>query len=286
MRYARVMPLLVLLLFGVLTAEAGEKPKLAVMDLKADVKMEKGTVNTLNQLLLTAFHDSGLFEVIGSTDIRAMLTLEEDRIKLTGCSDDSCLAEIGGALGAKYVALARIGKLGEEFILSLSLLDVKQARVVERTSQEIPDDESRFVGAIKQAVVEITSGVPGAIGGSGSGTGKGEKSASGVWSWTPWVMVGLSVVAGATGGVLGGLAYSDGSDASSRYAGDPAVKDLQDSSESKALAADILFGLGGGAAVAAVLMFVLAPEPGDSGVTAMVLPCPGGAGAAISIVLP
>ncbi|NOZ86191.1 MAG: hypothetical protein GXP49_07980 [Deltaproteobacteria bacterium] len=285
MKSMGIMVSLVFVLSGDLAAGAGEKPKLAVMDLKADVEM-KGTVNTLNQLLLTAFHDSGLFEVIGSTDIKAMLTLEEDRIKLTGCSDDSCLAEIGGALGAKYVALARIGKLGDEFILSLSLLDVKQARVVERTSQEIPDDESRLVEAVKQAVVEVTSAMPGVVRVPGSGTGKVEKGASGVWSWAPWAVLGVSVVAGATGGVLGGLAYSDASDASSRYAGDPAVKDLQDSSESKALAADVLFGLAGGAAVAAVLMFVLAPEGGDSGVTAIVLPCPGGASAAMSIVLP
>ena len=86
--------------------------------------------------------------------------------------------------------------------------------------------------------------------------------------------------------MLGGLAYSDANDASSRYAGDPAVKGLQDSSESKALAADVLFGVAGVAAIAAVMLFVFTPDDDGTDISAIMVPCPGGAAASLTLVLP
>src|SRR5512138_2927366 len=49
--------------------------------------------------------------VIGQNEIRSMLALDRQRA-LLGCSDDvSCLAEIGGALGAEMMVLGSVGKI-------------------------------------------------------------------------------------------------------------------------------------------------------------------------------
>ena len=71
-------------------------------------------------------------DVLGSADIASMMSLEEERIKLTGCADDSCLAEIGGALGVQLLASAAIGSVGEKFVVTVKVLDVNEARVLDR----------------------------------------------------------------------------------------------------------------------------------------------------------
>lgn len=78
---------------------------------------------------------------------------------------------------------------------------------------------------------------------------------------------GVGVALAVAGGVLGGLVLSDASDAESdpTLCPDrrctPAGREAIDAAESKALGANILIGVGAGAAVGGVLMFLLAPEP-------------------------
>jgi len=253
---------------------AGERPKVAVMDLRADTPLDRGTLATLNQVLLAAFHEAGAFDVIGSTDIRAMLALEEERIKLTGCADDACLAEIGGALGVQLMATARVGAVGEEYVVSVSLLEVEQARVLDRTSETVPRDDRELLAAVEDAVARVVATARRLLGVDG---------ASSVPGWAPWLCLGATVALGAAGGVLGGLAWSAAGEIEDTYKGDPEVADLEDASRAKALGADVLFGLAGAAAVTTVVLFVLVAGDDGAPASAGVLPIRGGGVAAATL---
>jgi hypothetical protein len=70
------------LLVAALLASTGavaqqEKTKLAVMKLEAERGIDEGLVKLLNELLLTEFVETGKYEVIGSSDIKSILQLEE-----------------------------------------------------------------------------------------------------------------------------------------------------------------------------------------------------------------
>src|SRR5262249_27792995 len=54
--------------------------------------------------------------------------------------------EIGGALGVARVVTGSIGKLGNSYVLNLSLLDTKSAKVIERESRDAKSQEE-LVGA-------------------------------------------------------------------------------------------------------------------------------------------
>jgi hypothetical protein len=47
-----------------------------------------------------------------------------------GCNDDSCIADIGGALGAQYMITGSLDRLGKRHILTLKLIDIEQVRAV------------------------------------------------------------------------------------------------------------------------------------------------------------
>ena len=110
--------------------------KEAVADLAAE--LSELVVGTMRGALPKA-------EITGQSDIKAMLTLEQQKMTV-GCEDDtSCLAEIGGALGADHVVTGRLGKVGEIYLLSLKLIYAPRAIVVRQFSERIRGDVEQLV---------------------------------------------------------------------------------------------------------------------------------------------
>ena len=104
------------------------KTKIAVLELKAT-----GVPTTLGDLLteiLTAeVRKLKKYNVIGKSDIKAMVGFEQEK-QMLQCSDDtSCLAEIGGALGVDKIIIGNIGKLGRTFVVNIKLINIKKSQV-------------------------------------------------------------------------------------------------------------------------------------------------------------
>lgn len=74
-------------------------PKLVIMPLQSS-GLAASSVVTLDELLVDFVRKLGEHEVIGKSDIDAMLGLENLKDQL-GCDEVACAAEIGGALGAR-----------------------------------------------------------------------------------------------------------------------------------------------------------------------------------------
>jgi len=102
-----ILPFLAVTLLAALTVQRAEaqeeKRKIAVLALKLETDLDEGIGNTLNEIMLNEFQEVGDFQVLSSSDILAVLNLELKRMKL-GCTEDSCLAELGGALGVPLLA--------------------------------------------------------------------------------------------------------------------------------------------------------------------------------------
>ncbi len=148
-------------LFALLTISQPDDPeRLAVMPLQAK-RIAPEMVRILDSLLVSELDDAGTYAVIGTEEIDAMLGLEEMKDAL-GCDDASCAAEIGGALGVGYLVTGTVSRLGDEVIVQLSLVDVRSVRVVGRGKAVVPNDETRFRGAIEAAVAAVLGQEPGA----------------------------------------------------------------------------------------------------------------------------
>lgn len=253
-RAFRVLLVVVLLpWFG--TAGAEEKQKLAVMNLRVDTSLPEGMDKTLNEILLTEFHKSARFEVLGTSDIAALLQMEEQKAMLGACDDDSCLAELGGALGVAWMAVPSIGAVGERYVINLKLLDVNQAKVLSRVNEYVDREEDKIINGITKAVQHLL----GALGGPIAGTPAGETTGMQV---APWVTLGLGVAAAGAGGVLGGLALQDDKAAADAVQGSADWNDHHDAAGQKALIADVMFGLAGAAALTTLILFLV---DGDAG---------------------
>jgi len=90
--------------------------------------------------------------LMGMGDIREMLDMEAQKAAL-GCDQESCLAEIGGALGVPLLVVPSLGKLADVYLLTLKINDVENATVSVRLNRELKG-EGELLEAMKSMVDE------------------------------------------------------------------------------------------------------------------------------------
>ncbi|MDF1565062.1 MAG: PEGA domain-containing protein [Deltaproteobacteria bacterium] len=136
-------------------ASAEELPQLAVMDLKGG-GVSEDLVSVVSASVARAARDTEAFSVISGADIRALLSLEAQK-QLCGVDSESCLAEIGGALGADYMIQGGLKKVGEQTILDLVLMEVAKAKVLNRVSRTVKGDAGGLIDEVPNATVQLLS---------------------------------------------------------------------------------------------------------------------------------
>jgi TolB-like protein len=149
---------LALLLLAAAPAAAPARTKVAVMDVRSVQGVAEGTAAILTDIVVSDVARAG-YEVISSNDIVAMLGFEKQKQAL-GCAEEtSCLAELGGALGATYLLSGQVGTIGTQYRVSLILVDTKGARTVSRASEFCEKTEDALVKAARSSVAQLLAAV-------------------------------------------------------------------------------------------------------------------------------
>ncbi len=134
------------------------RAKLAVLDLTGQ-SVSKELAASATAVLASELGKLEIFRVISREDIKSMLSLEKAREQL-GCeADQQCLAEIGGALGVEYMVAGSIAKLGDSFVLSLTLHDARKAQVENRITETIAGGDAALVAALSRSARQLVSPV-------------------------------------------------------------------------------------------------------------------------------
>ena len=152
----RALVLLALATLSTSSARAAPRQKVAVLDVRAVQGVSPGTATILTAIIAGDTQSAG-YDVLSQADIGALIGLERQK-KMLGCGDDfSCLAEIGGALGAEYVLSTQVGQIGSRFHLSLQLLDARRASVIARVSTFSDTTEDALAATTQRAVAQALS---------------------------------------------------------------------------------------------------------------------------------
>ena len=124
-----------------------EKFRTILLQLKGN-KVDEETVNIISSLVTANLANYEVLELITSTDIKNMASLEAEK-QTMGCDDEtSCLAELAGAMDARYVIFGDVGQLGPLLILGLNLFDAREAKAVSRMVVQTKDLED-FPGKLE-----------------------------------------------------------------------------------------------------------------------------------------
>jgi TolB-like protein len=136
------------------SAQADEPIGLAVFEFRSKGGVSQEQMDGLSDYLAAEIRKIGDFRVVGKSDIRAAMALEEQKM-LLGCDDESCMAELGGALGVRWLVSGSVTRLGDSWVLNLMLLDAKAGRVFGRVSARLDGDEQELISALTQQAREL-----------------------------------------------------------------------------------------------------------------------------------
>lgn len=176
---------------SVARAESAEVPKILVFDFVAE-GFTDGEVRVIEERVAKGLTPMG--DVMASKDIKRLLELEGQRQALDCDSNsDSCLAEIAGAMGARYVVNGTLARMGGLLVCNLTLFDAQASRSVMRESAEATSPEE-LLRRVDEAVLRLAAPI---------GGGKAKEQARAPTSSGPSA---LSI----TGGVIAGLGVAAG----------------------------------------------------------------------------
>lgn len=271
--------------------------KVAVMEIRS-LGTDTHLADLLSEVALTEVGSFDRLDVIGRSDIESMLGFEKQK-KILGCTEEaSCLAEIGGALGVEFVVVGSLGRIGGLYRLDMKVVETAKGRVRARTGESVEGKEEKLVNAVQRAIHRLLDpiarpGLAGELppppGGTTQTVGAGPLvvpppakepapatagSSRKLWGYVIGA-VGIAAVAGGAGAGLSAKSAFDDEKAAAASGDLAAFESSRDTAKSRALIADVLYGVGAiGLGVGAYMVFI-----GPSGATAQVAvsPMPSGA---------
>ncbi len=243
----------------------GEACKAAVLDLQAGEGVTKERARALSEAVIGEVGQHLPCTVLSRAEIQAMVSFEVQR-QMAGCDAQSCLSEIGEALGVDRLVLGTISRINGRTLVSLRLVDMSSAVVLRRVTDSFAgadDDAILWIGWLarrlamaKEAdagprpVVEIT-----------------ERHAS-IWRTLAWTGVGTGagvlLVAGGLGAGALGLSAALPSLKSARGADRRQISGLEETGPWLAGGANLGLYVGAALAVAGGALFF---APADEVVT-------------------
>lgn len=137
------------------TAFASEpKPTLLVLDLQSS-GIEADVARNLSGLLALEIERIDRFEIASQREMRAMLSVEEQKQLVGADEDNTLLQKIGERLQAQYLLVGQVGKVGNTYILSLTLLNVKTVKAERRVKQLLVGEKDGLIGSLRSAAVAL-----------------------------------------------------------------------------------------------------------------------------------
>ncbi|MFN7134301.1 MAG: hypothetical protein ACK4N5_19635, partial [Myxococcales bacterium] len=121
-------------------AKKKKELSLAIFEFAANEKSVEEKAQALGVLVATRLAQSSDVRVVGVDQVRAALGLEKQKA-LLGCTDSSCMAEISGALGVRYILQGRLDRFGKKYVVTGVVLDARNAQSLARMREDVYTDE-------------------------------------------------------------------------------------------------------------------------------------------------
>jgi hypothetical protein len=109
-----------------------ERQRVLVLE-PSSAAFDAATVATIAGLIIVELSADKRLDVISASEVRRLAELEGER-QTIGCNDTSCLAELAGAMGARYVVFGDVGTLGSLVVMNLNLFDGATTQAISRVT--------------------------------------------------------------------------------------------------------------------------------------------------------
>ncbi|MBI9104941.1 MAG: hypothetical protein JEY99_21165 [Spirochaetales bacterium] len=119
--------MILLTCFFLYAQDDSEKPIIAVLDFESP-EVSSQEMTAIISLISSALFQTGNYMVIDVSQRENLLT--ELQFSSSGCSDDTCMLEIGRLLSAENIVIGSIGTVGSRIILNAKILETESSRTL------------------------------------------------------------------------------------------------------------------------------------------------------------
>ena len=131
--------------------------KIAVTNVKSG-QVSAEDLAAFSDLLTMEVSRSNGTQVIGWNDVANMME-HQAKAQALGCDKESCMADIGSALGVDFLVAGTIGKVDDRYMMNLQIMDVKATSTRARSSRTVTGGMGPFVDAMPLMVGELVVGL-------------------------------------------------------------------------------------------------------------------------------
>ncbi len=114
---------------------------------------EKESV-TVTSILTSEIERVSKKTVVSEAEMRAVIDGETMRIAC-GADDNVCIAEIGAAMGAPFSVSGILSKMGDYWVITLQLVDIRKVETVSRINKRFKGDMNALVESLTPLVYKL-----------------------------------------------------------------------------------------------------------------------------------
>lgn len=183
MVYIFILPLILPLsvLYSETTEE--EKPRLAIMDLKAGDGVSPALAEFTTDMLRTGMVNTRLFTIVDRKQLSVVM--KEQAFQQSGCTDTTCVAQIGQLLAANKIMTGTLVKIGSKYYINAQIIDVEKGKLDFAESQS-----SDSLDAMDLSTRELAAKIAGRITGVDTSTLVPRKATEWPYIWRSIVFPG------------------------------------------------------------------------------------------------
>jgi TolB-like protein len=143
-------------LWLVLSGLAFGQPSLAFIDALLDEGLDPAIRVPITEKIIEQMVTSGLYRVLDRSSI--LQVLEEKEFQFSGLVADSEIKQAGQYLGADFVGVARVSRVGQTYFISAKLIDVETGEIAAQASHEMKG-EADVVFDLSRIVARVLIGL-------------------------------------------------------------------------------------------------------------------------------
>lgn len=128
--------------------------KIVVWNLKPQTGVTEKESITVTSILTSEIERVSKMVVIGESEVRSVIDGETVRAAC-GIDDNSCIAEVGATLGAPFSISGILSKMGDYWVITLQLVDVKKVEVKSRVTKKFKGDMNSLIESLTPLVSEL-----------------------------------------------------------------------------------------------------------------------------------
>ena len=131
-----------------------KKLQIAVLDFSGGTTFSKAEINTLTDRFRTDILEAGTYDVLSRKNMNSIV--EEIGFQLSDCTSKECALEVGKLLNVAKMVIGNIGKIGNTYTISISMIDVASSKTEKNIVRDYKGEKDQLLPVIQDIANNIS----------------------------------------------------------------------------------------------------------------------------------